>query len=294
MKKSLLLVFLLFLGVSFAQYEPVLKPSSHWIELKVMLTPEFINCQIDSIVYINDTNINGNQYHVLNNFSDFNNHTNFIREDTTNGRLWFFASIPPYNGNVNEETLIMDLSLNLGDAFPIPIRSIQNEQIIDTFNVVVDSIFYQNNKKHIRFGNLINDFTHEHLTFIEGIGTNFGFDYTYNTKNKTLVKHVKSDSLNYFQDFTGLCTTVGLESLEDHNINIYPNPTSEQMLNISNIYNSDVIHYYITSIKGEMLISGKFRTHAQVDVTLLSRGIYFLTLSNTESQLLIVKKVIRL
>jgi hypothetical protein len=69
----------------------------------------------------------------------FSNNQGYLREDTTNGRIWFL------NQDLNEEILVVDMSLVASDTF----------EIIDYDNkknkVIVDTVFYNNNLKHIRF-----------------------------------------------------------------------------------------------------------------------------------------------
>jgi hypothetical protein len=252
--KTITLILFLFPLTLVAQYESVIKEdSTYWVELNIMLTPEYTACMRDSVILKNDTIINGNKYHAI--FSDYYNYTGFLKEDTVSGKIWFFKSAPPYHGDVNEEVLIMDLSLNLGDIFPIPIRAIQNNQIIDSFDVIVDSVYFVNNRKHIRFGNMTNDFTHEKLTFIEGVGTNFGFDYRYDTRNKILERQVKGNNINYLYEHSEnneLCLEGGLgnQTLEKTNISVSPNPFETGIKLLSETL---LLNVQLTDLQGNLI-----------------------------------------
>lgn len=81
-----------------------------------------------------------------------------IREDTIIGKIWF---VDPY---YNNEILIMDMGLVKGDTF----------QIYNGWSTV-DSVFYNDNKKIIRFN--LQTRWDEPVMFIEGVGPNISLVY---------------------------------------------------------------------------------------------------------------------
>ena len=82
-----------------------------------------------TIIVSGDTTISANNYKIISGLPGF------VREDTGQGKAWF------YDTNNNTEYLVMDLGLNLGDTF----------NIYDYFNIansfIVDSVYYESSKK---------------------------------------------------------------------------------------------------------------------------------------------------
>ena len=93
----------------------------------------------------------------------------FLSEDTLTGKLWL---IYRYSSDTTPfiKKLIVDMSLNVGDTFFMPL--IFRNRVIDTFNYVVDSVLYINNRKHIfmRDRGMRNLFYGSNI-FIEGVGS---------------------------------------------------------------------------------------------------------------------------
>jgi hypothetical protein len=85
-----------------------------------------------------------------------------IREDAGSGKLWF---VPP--GETEDEYLIMDLSLNEGDTFYLPLGSVLTP-------IVAENIFYLEGRKYIEFD--FSTYWDEPLRFIEGIGRNISMN----------------------------------------------------------------------------------------------------------------------
>ena len=128
-----------------------------------------------------DTTINSKEYRVLfkekiyypnQTVGDKNSYINgylcgFIREDTVSGKTWI---INDYAGS-EDETLLMDLSLNKGDYFPIYI----NGQVVDS--TIVDSVYLIDNKRIVELDANNSDCCNIYpIRFIEGIGPSSGFE----------------------------------------------------------------------------------------------------------------------
>ncbi|MCU0423619.1 MAG: T9SS type A sorting domain-containing protein [Bacteroidia bacterium] len=114
----------------------------------------------------------------------------FLREDLSTGKVWFLTA---FN---QTEHLVMDLDLMLGDSFKI------NSDLTEVIYVKVDSVYYINNKKHIRFNSNIGlGGKQEKLVFIEGVGSNAGF--TFQEKMLSL-SHQRNILLCAFKDSTAV------------------------------------------------------------------------------------------
>lgn len=88
--------------------------------------------------------------------TSYSNHNFYIRESEDFSKLFLYLK------DIDTEYLIADLNLNVGD-------NINQTQ-------VVDSIYYYNGLKHLRFYEY-NEIYQSKFTFIEGVGTNFGLFY---------------------------------------------------------------------------------------------------------------------
>ncbi|MDR0799346.1 MAG: hypothetical protein LBN18_06280, partial [Dysgonamonadaceae bacterium] len=87
----------------------------------------------------------------------------FIRESDDASKLYI------YDGNRQEEYMISDMDLQEGD--------IVSSYIGKYDDLVVDSVYWKDNKKHVRFN--YNPIYLEALTFIEGAGPNVWLIYPY-------------------------------------------------------------------------------------------------------------------
>jgi len=63
-----------------------------------------------------------------------------IREDTVSGKIWY----TPPEKDKSEEYLIMDLTLEVGDIFDLPVFN-------TTIPIEVVNVFYLDQRKHIEF-----------------------------------------------------------------------------------------------------------------------------------------------
>jgi hypothetical protein len=145
----------------------------------------------------------------------------FVREDTLTGKVWARDSYV----NDTTEYLVVDLSLQLGDSFLFD----NADNWLDTL-VIVDSVYFLNNLKHIRFNYKIRNYgSKPKLLFIEGTGSNVGF---FNWENDNFIDYLLcayKDGVQSYSNqlFNGNCqfNYGGLsEKLNTVNYNIYPNP----------------------------------------------------------------------
>ncbi len=92
----------------------------------------------------------------------------YLSEDTITGRLWLYFR----KDNTLIKKLIVDMSLDVGDTFVLPLFHDNNYgDDWDTLKYTVDSIAYVNGKKHIFMSDKIYDDFLLSNDFIEGVGS---------------------------------------------------------------------------------------------------------------------------
>lgn len=192
-----------------------------------------------------------------------------VREDINSGKIWY---VNPYS---NDEKLIMNMSLIVGDTF----------QISTTWSSV-DSVFFHDGKKIIRFD--LQTIWDETVEFIEGVGPNVsliyaldpGYDHFY------VACKYNADALVYVNNninFIG-CepNTIGFpDKSKTKTINMYPNPaTTELHIELPKEFHpkSELILRDITGqiIKQKTLIGNK---HI-IFLSKINQGIYIVTIIN--------------
>lgn len=171
----------------------------------------------DSFDIIGDSIINAETYQELAGLG-------FLREDTVAGKTWMF------DPNWNEEYLIMDLSLTVGDTFYL--YDYWNNPVVTT----VDSVQLINGLKHIwlhQEGNICGFFYP--LEFVEGSGPNVGFNYQrwLPINSFMLCQHkngVKTLGNTLFFDACYVCVG-GLKETNIERIQLFPSPAND-VLNV--------------------------------------------------------------
>ena len=208
----------------------------------------------------------------------------FLREDSVQGKAWFFSSEDPV------EHLIMDLNLNLGDTFYVE----------GTWNSTggyhpVDSIWMYAGKKHVRVDQYIPRFHNgvsEKLIFIEGVSTNIGIGYqTSHIDNFPYLLCSYKDGFPIYQNndsvLNGICiyTTVGIE--EKHNFvgfNLYPNPSSDHLTIENKGSKKNDLIIEIRDFTGKLALVKSLSSFEKVTINTnaISSGIYFISIKSEE------------
>jgi hypothetical protein len=254
-----------------------------------------------TIVYysFSDTLINEKVYHVMyreNIFSSsqelrFDNELcGYIHEDTLLGKYWFLK----FDDNEQKEALFMDLSLNKGDSMAI----ISDFRYMWTDSVIVDSVYYENDRKIIAIDKVHYDcYDVNKLKFIEGIGSANGFymgEWYEQPEPYTLMCKFDSYSKTYSIDkeWFSHCYHDGGARIHDSefgsNISIYPNPAQEKLtVTIAN-FKSDLDYVIFNSI-GRVKSVGVFMKNSN-ELEINENGIFFIKISNDKYQT--TKKVI--
>lgn len=244
----------------------------------------FDNYMIVALKVNGDTIIQNTEYKKIV-YQDVNQLFGFLREDTIIGKAWFLYR------NDTSEKLIMDLSLSIGDSFNINLDNWRPD-----FYSIVDSVYFLNNKKHIRFNSKIDIVNRqENYTFIEGVSSNAGF--TFQTEfispnpNSHFLFCAFKDNISIFKNnlFNGDCFPVlgGFENLNKSKIAwaLSPNPfTNSAELKFDNYKHKDCsliildqygrqVDCYENIIYGNVIISKKHLTTGLYYFKLISDNI---------------------
>lgn len=241
-----------------------------------------------------DTIIEGKAY--KKGYDEYNWQYTFLREDSSHTRLWIRLH-DPWSDNFENEVLIFDLNLELGDTF----HYIDILGEVD-FSMVVTDVIDSSNLKIIEFNEL--GFIGvksgmDKIRFIEGIGpTNLGWSRYKFFKNRV-------------QDFGVICkwengnkvygllendscsvkflSSPSYEGLIDR-IEVYPNPASQKLI-VQGRGVDENHNIILQNSSGQIVKSLKFESQRiELDVESLEQGVYLLTVFS--SKRVIVKKVI--
>ena len=190
------------------------------------------------------------------------------REDLQNGRVWYTSVIETIQGYDTVEFLIMDLSLQIDDSFVI------HELFGDEDIAIVDSVYYLSGLKHVRttYQHWASDFP---LTFIEGIGTNYGIAYMHDHYNMcSCLLSVDKDSEEVYLNNACNPASAGIKEEPIKQLYLFPNPASKTIV-ISKLTGKGT--YTITNILGETVRNGTyFSTDLNIDLSALKNNIYFI------------------
>ena len=175
----------------------------------------------------------------------------YLSEDTATGRLWMYFC---YNNDTTHFTkkLLVDMSLNVGDTFSLPLYNYRGYYCDDTLVYIVDSIKNINGKKHIFMSYI--DYRHDIYPaniFIEGVGSaqflffpiasRYSFLAYSGQEERILLCNFKDGNIEYNNDyyFTGSTPNLsdcfppvsGITQVGSSHIKItaYPNPTKDRV-----------------------------------------------------------------
>ncbi len=230
---------------------------------------------------IGDTIINAKTYKILGGFQGFSGFAGYIREDTLQGKAWF------YNEYQKQEYLAMDLNLSVGDTF----------NIYDYGNTahpyLVDSVYSLNNRKHVRLNVSISICTSiEQITFIEGVGTNAGLFFQGNyfdpIPNYMLCQHKNGSQVasNLLYPDTCFLHVVHLPELKfsDNKLQVFPNPAHEELNIELNMVIGSSTRLSVYNELGERIFSTAVsQKRLKIDIARLPSGIYTIVIGDSYS-----------
>ncbi len=235
-----------------------------------------------TVVATHDTTIATNTYKIINGLGGY------LREDTIQGKVWF------YDATYHEEYLVMNLGLNLGDIFVF----------YDYGNVatqcIVDSVYYESGLKRVRInGSTAMCSLHQKVIFTEGSGPSSSFNY----QRRSNGFEVPSFMLCHFKDgvrvlgnhlFKDSCNVVEVgiaeNKLSSNQITISPNPASDIITIESLSKASNTIAIY--TLQGKLLRQTPLR-QAKTDISIadFDAGVYIIRVIGEDINM--AKKIIK-
>ncbi|RYD78704.1 MAG: T9SS type A sorting domain-containing protein, partial [Sphingobacteriales bacterium] len=230
----------------------------------------------DSFYIDGDTLIGNNTYRKIIRTDFFKVKTyseSFIREDTANGKVWMKFK----TRFDSSERIVMNLNLLVGDSFPV----FDYDGSIRKY-ITADSVYYENGLKHIRF----NAFTEcrgtyrvsQKITFIEGIGSNAGYENT-NGQSNLLCYFKDSEKVFTSEYFNGTCRIyiVGIEenNRSFNNIKLYPNPNNGSGVIVFDNPEISCVTLEIYDANGKQVyINSSKNTYISFEINASGNGIY--------------------
>jgi hypothetical protein len=206
----------------------------------------------------------------------------YAREDLALGKAWFVGVVETIEGIDTLEYLIMDLSLEEGETFVVyEFGGLENL-------ATVDSVYFENGLKYVRTNYQFwsND---DPLTFIEGVGTNYGIAYMHNYLNMCpCLISIKKDFDLVYSNMDCQPEVVRTNDFSrDHSILIFPNPSTDYITIQSNSYG---FSYQIITLDGRELMNGKSESYSlQLDVSNFDDNWYIIRVDNIRQKVFIGK-----
>lgn len=240
----------------------------------------------DSFYVQKDTLVNGNIYKKIQ--DTYHGTLGLIREDRLAGKVWFKGcryGLDPANDTT--EFLMFDYSLNVGDTFHLDYAGPWGHYITKN-PISVDSVYYDGRgRKYLRF-NSVNPVFNEKLTFIEGVGCNFGliyYWYDHLEGNNYLLCARKDDTTDYVNKRSGSC---GIRLAVPEELNgaatckVYPNPFDKRF-DISFSKQQAESKVTIYTPEGKVIFDHSYKNAIDIDVQIkLPSGIYFLSIRSDD------------
>jgi len=245
----------------------------------------------ETISICGDTIIDGLNYKTICINNDI---LGFLREDISTGKL--FGRYMDYDNNIYIETIIADLSLNIGDT-----------TILYTLNYGYDSIPYVVFDKYTD-SNGINIILHkisisgrfDEVIFIEGIGSKLLFAYGFdigNTVNSDIYCCEKDGINVYKKTIVGEVEdcrrlSIGISEAELSNeISLYPNPAKDKLF-ITDLTAEEHTIQIISPIGAMIKTIKTLGPEVEIDLNGLPNGVYNIRISNRNGST--TKKIIKL
>lgn len=243
----------------------------------------------DTVFVEKDTVLNGVVYKKLS-FARSRSGVGLMREDTTTGKAWYKSLIYYSNPADTTEVLAFDFSLQKGDTFDT--RNFNYGAAMPDFLKEVDSVYYKNGLKHIRFkslppgnGLILSD----PLEMIEGIGCNYDIiwkEFHAYAGHYLLCSYKDGVQTPYYNNiFSGNCnppTKVDNVPGKDAGIDVYPLPANNKLY-IRNTTAAHIEQLMLTDMFGKTILQHQGNIPSQLDVSDIPAGNYTLRLKMQQS-----------
>lgn len=191
-----------------------------------------------------------------------------IREDSVFGKIWY----TPSGKAKDEEYLIMNLSLEVGDTFNLPVFN-------TTITTEVVDVYYVNQRKYIEFD--YQTAWDEPLRFIEGVGRNIAMhhfwfgDFTYIPCKYNDGELIYVNTNPNFIDCE--LNTIRINSSYSSQKKVYPNPAKDVLfVDLSSAKYQDVIISIYDMTGTEVYNNKTADKHTVVQLSTFNKGLYFI------------------
>ena len=216
-----------------------------------------------------------------------------LRSSDDGEKLYFKKS------GTDEEQLIMDLSLTVGDTFHT--KGLYGEDV----EIIVDSVYYEQGLKHVRFDRT--QWTTDPLMqpvkscFIEGFGPNWGFDPSEENALLLVCKHEDGELFYSLQDTTVFkdctfripCHGDGIKPEAKPSVHIYPNPSNGLFHIVSDYEVSNITVYNSLGqlVKIEPNMTGNGNMY-EINLNSHPNGVYYIQyqIGNEQKHAQIIKQ----
>lgn len=223
---------------------------------------------------VGDTVIDGFTFKIVDGYDGLDEIRGFIRVDSLNQKTWY------RNNQRDEEYLIMDLALEIGDS--LYIGGAWNSEHKFYY---VDSIYIKDNRKHVQFNFPLHFMDNEKFALIEGVVSNMGFRYQdndyINGLPTILLCAFKNEEKIYGE---GECIVSSTKKVEPSiSLALFPNPVDGKLnLSLNDKILSGSIEIFDLSGKVIYQRIGSIEESEVIDIDMINKGIYIFSISDFE------------
>ena len=234
---------------------------------------------------------------------DFRNYDKYIRESEDRSKLYFRTSLS------NTEILLMDLNLEVGDTVDTKTWIWDGVSYNDAA-IVVDSVYYSNDMKHIRTNYYTSfkrpytsDIIYDTLKFIEGIGPSFGITYIPSVMLAGNGSYFTYTVICYYRDEISEYRKIpnewscyvrwwmNINDIDNMCATIYPNPIKDKLFITDLVAEKHTIK--IVSQMGTVVKTiTAYSREVEIDLKELPNGIYNIVIVNSNGST--SKKIVKI
>ena len=234
---------------------------------------------------------------------DFRNYDKYIRESEDRSKLYFRTSLS------NTEILLMDLNLEVGDTVDTETWIWDGVSYNDAA-IVVDSVYYSNDMKHIRTNYYTSfkrpytsDNIYDTLKFIEGIGPSFGITYIPSVMLAGNGSYFTYTVICYYRDEISEYRKIpnewscyvrwwmNINDVDNISATIYPNPTKDKVF-ITNLAAEEHTIKIVSQMGTVVKTITAYSREVEIDLKELPNGVYNIVIVNSNGST--SKKIVKI
>ena len=318
-------------SLEYIRYKSTVVPGTEWYETYfagyygdgtrgLVIDSALVPIGDDSILY-HKVNYNYITQVRLQWLCDYDPAVRYLRESKDHSKVYgIFGKYSESRPELSDEGLLIDLNLHVGDTFHF-MDLFPSYVPHETPMAIVDSVFYQDGLKHVRFAYFLEsdheqiEINHEgighyfsqhvHFEFIESIGITWGYTHrkykSYNTITimNRLMCVFRNEQLIYcplknWSDIWDciICTHAGgIDDVDTLRVDIHPNPVSD-FLTIEHLPAGNKTITIQDATGREWMRTDLTEQSAQLDMSQLPRQIYLFSIRLKDN--IITKKIIKL